>query len=131
MTYSKDSSRGHAPGTFLRRLGATAQNAFNAALWLYVALRPDKKADARARQNAERIIDACRAFQARHGRLPDALTELVPDFLPELPPAKYGGPHFGFTYDVHSERHVLGWTDRIPFGRPYYVLEEDRWGYLD
>ena len=36
-------------------------------------------------------------------------------------------------YDVEpdSRRHVLGWTHRIPFGRPYYVFEEDRWGYLD
>jgi hypothetical protein len=53
--------------------------------------------------------------------------------LPALPPAKYQGPHFGFTYDVgpDEQRHVLGWTEVIPFGRPYYVLEEDRWGYLD
>ncbi|NVJ23102.1 hypothetical protein HUW62_17925 [Myxococcus sp. AM011] len=101
------------------------------AMTALVVLRPYRAGSERARRNAERLITACRAFQTRHGQLPQALTELVPAFLPELPPAKYSGPHFGFTYDVGPGRHVLGWTERIPFGRPFYVFEEDRWGYLD
>jgi hypothetical protein len=119
-----------------RLLTATRQAVGIAAgslLTLAVILRPDRKGSERARKNAERLIAACRDFQARHGRLPDSLQELVPDFLPALPPAKYDGPHFGFTYDTSEDRkrHVLGWTEAIPFGRPYYVFEEDRWGYLD
>lgn len=99
----------------------------------FVVLRPDRAGRERARKNAEQIIAACKAFHAQHGRFPQTLEELVPAFLPAVPPAKYGGPHFGFTYDVgpDGQRHVLGWTEVIPFGRPYYVLEEDRWGYLD
>ncbi|NTX12383.1 hypothetical protein HUA74_02330 [Myxococcus sp. CA051A] len=107
------------------------QNAAALAVTVFVVLRPDRAGSERAQRNAERLITACRAFQARHGQLPQTLAELVPEFLPELPPAKHGGPHFGFTYDVSNGRHVLGWTDRIPFGRPFYVFEEDRWGYLD
>ena len=95
--------------------------------------RSHQTANARARENAESIIRACRAFQAKHGRLPDSLEALVPEFLPSLPPARYDGPHFGFQYTVDStsQRHVRGWTDTIPFGLPFYVFEEDRWGYLD
>ncbi len=95
--------------------------------------RAHEKANASARRNAEALIAACRAFQARHGHLPESLEALVPEFLPSLPPARYDGPHFGFKYevDVAARRHVLSWTDAIPFGRPFYVFEEDRWGYLD
>jgi len=111
------------------------RNTVGTALTLYMALRPGRKEGERARRNAEVLIAACRAYQAKHGRLPGSLEQLVPDFLPELPPAKFSDPLFGFTYDVsgpeEAPRHVLGWTDSVPFGRPFYVFEEDRWGYLD
>ena len=54
--------------------------------------------------------------------------ELVPKYLAQLPPAKWGAV---FTYEGDSQRHVLGWTEIPPVGRPFYVLEEKRWGYLD
>jgi hypothetical protein len=116
--------------TATRRAAGTVAGSL---LTLVLVLRPDRKGGERARKNADLLIAACRDFQARHGRLPDSLEELVPDFLPALPPAKYDGPHFGFTYDTDERRtrHVLGWTEAVPFGRPYYVFEEDRWGYLD
>ncbi|MFP2928280.1 hypothetical protein ACLESO_24395 [Pyxidicoccus sp. 3LG] len=123
-------------GALRRLLAATGRLAANTAgfvMTAFVVLRPNRAGSERARKSADVLIAACRAFQAKHGRLPDTLEALVPEFLPELPRAKYDGPHFGFTYDVStgSERHVLGWTEMIPFGRPYYVFEEDRWGYLD
>ncbi|NMO21981.1 hypothetical protein HPC49_46555 [Pyxidicoccus fallax] len=123
-------------GALHRLLGGASQalgNLVGGALTLALVLRPNRAGSERARKNADVLIAACRAFQAKHGRLPDTLEQLVPDFLPDLPPAKFAGPHFGFTYDVDAEatRHVLGWTDVMPFGRPYYVFEEDRWGYLD
>ncbi len=110
-----------------------AGNLASGALTLAAVLLPHRAASDRARKNADVLIAACQAFQAKHGRLPAALEELVPGFLPELPRAKFDGPHFGFTYDVDAAatRHVLGWTEVLPFGRPYYVFEEDRWGYLD
>jgi len=121
----------------LRRLFTTARNTvsgvFGGAVLLATILRPNRAGSERARKSAEQIIAASRAFQQRHGRLPATLEELVPEFLPAVPPAKYNGPHFGFVYDVNlaSGQHVLSWTELIPFGRPFYVFEEDRWGYLD
>lgn len=121
----------------LRRLLASTRRVVGlgvgGAMTLFVVLWPNRKGSERAKENAGRIIAACRAFEAKHGRLPETLEQLVPDFLPSLPPAKFDGPHFGFQYDVSAEgqRHVLGWTEVIPFGRPFYVFEEDRWGYLD
>ena len=125
------------PSGALRRLftaaRATVGGVLGSAALLVTILRPDRKGSERARKNAEQIIAAGRAFQQRHGRLPATLEELVPEFLPSVPPAKYDGPHFGFVYDVGSDsgHHVLSWTELIPFGRPFYVFEEDRWGYLD
>jgi hypothetical protein len=117
----------------LASAGHLAQVAAGSVATVVLVLRPNRAGSERARRNAEQIIAACRAFHGRHGRFPQTLEELVPELLPEVPPAKYEGPHFGFTYDVQPDgsRHVLGWTEVIPFGRPYYVLEEDRWGYLD
>ena len=123
-------------GALHRLLAGTGQlvgNVIGGVMTLALVLRPDRTGSERTRKNADLLIAACRAFQAKHGRLPETLEELVPGFLPTLPPAKFDGPHFGFTYDVStgSTRHVLGWTEVMPFGRPYYVFEEDRWGYLD
>ncbi len=39
--------------------------------------------------NAERIIKACDEFRAVNGRYPLELNELVPKYLPSIPPAKY------------------------------------------
>jgi hypothetical protein len=125
------------PQGILRRAFARAGHVVKVAggsmVMALLVLRPNRAGSERARKNAEQIIAACKAFHGKHGRFPRALEELVPGFLPAVPPAKYSGPHFGFTYDVgpDGQRHVLGWTEVIPFGRPYYVLEEERWGYLD
>ena len=120
-------------GRAIARVGEAMAVAAGSVVMTLVLLRPNRAGSERARKNAEQIIAACRAFHAQHGRFPLTLEELVPGFLPSVPPAKYAGPHFGFTYEVGpgDKRHVLGWTEVIPFGRPYYVLEEDRWGYLD
>ena len=44
---------------------------------------------ATAQTHAAQVIDACRAYQARHGTLPDRLDSLVPEFLAAVPRAKY------------------------------------------
>ncbi len=120
-------------GRAISKAVQVAQVAAGTVVMAAVLLRPNKAGSERARRNAEQIIAACKAFHERHGRFPQTLEELVPGFLPSIPPAKYTGSPFGFTYDVEPDarRHVLGWTEVIPFGRPYYVLEEDWWGYLD
>src|SRR5690349_10249759 len=55
---------------------------------------PPDPAIERTWKNAEHLIAACRAFQAKHGQLPDSLEQLVPGFLPALPPARYELPVF-------------------------------------
>ncbi|XXF76167.1 hypothetical protein P2318_24325 [Myxococcaceae bacterium GXIMD 01537] len=126
------SSKGRLLGLLSTALRRPREAAASASLLLAMLL-PDRAGSERAKRNAEALIAACREYERRHGRLPPTLEELVPGFLTELPPAKYKPPHFGFQYDVTPDppRHVLGWTEHIPFGRPYYVFEEDRWGYLD
>jgi len=95
-------------------------------------LPPDPALE-RTWKNAEHLIAACRAFQAKHGQLPGSLEQLVPEFLPALPPARYEHPEFGWDYHVSddSKRHVLSWTFRAPFGRHVYRFEEDRWLVVD
>lgn len=94
---------------------------------------PPDPAIERTWKNAEHLIAACRAFQAKNGQLPDSLEQLVPGFLPALPPARYELPVFGWDYSVSAEGklHMLSWTFRAPFGRHVYVFEEDRWHVVD
>ena len=86
-----------------------------------------------AKRQAERIVLACRRYQEKNHRFPDALEELVPDFLPSVPRAKYTTPPWDrFRYHLMpGGKHWLEYTALPPFGRPYYVFEDGRWGYLD
>jgi len=84
-----------------------------------------------ARHQAERIIAACEAFARDRGTFPESLEELVPRYLRSIPLAKYALAFGRFRYDSLDGRHSLMWVAIPPFGRPYYVLEERRWGYLD
>jgi hypothetical protein len=51
--------------------------------------------------NAERVIKACDEFRVVNGRYPGKLDELVPKYLPSVPPAKYclGGNFWYFNLD--------------------------------
>jgi len=86
-----------------------------------------------ARDRADVVIAAVRQFELRHGRLPDRLEELAPNFLPSVPRAKYTlvAVFNSFTYDATPGRHVLMWTALPPFGRVTYNFEQGRWGHLD
>jgi hypothetical protein len=84
-----------------------------------------------ARRRAEVVIDACERYRAVNGRYPEKLGDLVPGLLPSEPRAKYVLMFGSFDYRVDPGRHTLGYVALPPFGRPYYVLEERRWGYLD
>lgn len=87
-----------------------------------------------ARYRAEKIIEACERYKAKTGAYPKDLADLVPQFLGEVPKAKYllSSSYDIFRYNVSSEgRHSIMYTETPPFGRPYYVLEERQWGYID
>ena len=85
-----------------------------------------------AENHAAQVIEACRAYQARHGKLPDRLQELVPEFLPAVPPAKYTLSYGEFTYLTSGDQtHTLMYVALPPFGRRLYHFEEARWSQLD
>ncbi len=84
-----------------------------------------------ARRRADTLIAACHQYEARHGRLPDRLDELVPDFIPSVPLAKYTLGFNTFMYMARPGHHSLMWVALPPFGRPYYAFEDNRWSILD
>lgn len=84
-----------------------------------------------ARENAKMIIEACSNYLKVTGVYPKALEDLIPYQLDSVPRAKYALSLGEFKYWEHDGRHWLMWVDIPPFGRPYYVLEEAKWGYLD
>ncbi len=87
---------------------------------------------ATARNHAAQVIDACRAYQARHGMLPDRLEQLVPEFLPAVPRAKYTLQWGAFTYGASgTASHTLMYVALPPFGRQVYHFEEARWSQRD
>ena len=51
------------------------------------------------RRNAIPIIQACEHFRLQRGRYPTGLNELVPEFLPSIPPARYTVTARYFFYD--------------------------------
>lgn len=82
-------------------------------------------------KNAERIIEAVRAYQKDHGgAYPEDLEALVPDYLDGVPLSRIGIMS-GYRYWIDGERASLMWIQVPPFGRPGYDFAEDRWWYLD
>jgi len=80
-----------------------------------------------AKKRAHELIAACNKYKASHGDFPDRLQDLVPEFIPEVPRAKYTPRYGEFSY----HRGNLMWTSIPPFGRPYYDFYSERWGFLD
>ena len=87
--------------------------------------------NALARSRAEVLVTAARQYEARHHRLPDKLQDLVPDFIPEVPLAKYTLMFNDFHYISREGWHGHLWVSIPPFGRPTYRFEENKWDYID
>jgi len=82
-----------------------------------------------AQRRAERLGAACEQFNAKYHRYPHKLDELVPEFAPSVPMAKYAFLTSKFTY---SEReHTIIFYETPPFGRAFYHIDSKYWGYLD
>ncbi len=82
-----------------------------------------------AESNAAQIVTACEQFHAATGKYPQTLDELVPQYLPSVPPAKYCLLFGEFRYWKDSP--MLVWCVVPPYGRAIYNFEERRWNYLD
>jgi hypothetical protein len=82
-------------------------------------------------KNAERIVEAVRAFQKDHGNAyPESLEALVPEYLDRVPHSRIG-IMWSYRYWIDNDRASLMWIQIPPFGRQGYDFAEDRWWTLD
>lgn len=84
-----------------------------------------------AEKRAKDIIAACEQFKTKSGRYPEKLSELVPEYLPTIPAAKYSLMGSSFRYFARQESHALMYEAVPPYGRKYYVFENKTWGSVD
>ena len=84
-----------------------------------------------ARERAESLVVAVEQFHAKHGRYPERLGEIVPEFIPEIPKAKYVLIADRFRYFKSDSRHSLMYVEIPPFGRRIYTFEDRRWTTLN
>jgi hypothetical protein len=124
------------PRTFLAKKYASVrpQRLRNIAIYftaviLVFALNAANNRVALAR--AENLIAAVKTFHFKNQRYPGSLEELVPDFVDQVPLAKYT---FGFnqfwntTSDISTSLFYIKFP---PFERPTYSFTRNAWEYLD
>ena len=77
--------------------------------------------------------NACLAYHAKYQHYPQRLDELVPEFIPSVPLAKYtlGGGSFFYSAGLSGREPMLYYEALPPFGRRFYHMETGGWGYLD
>jgi hypothetical protein len=84
-------------------------------------------ADARA----QRVIAACVAYHAANGKFPEKLNELVPQYMPYVPSARYcPGPWSQFHY-FNRGTTTLFWYVFPPYDRKIYTFDTKSWSYLN
>lgn len=86
-----------------------------------------------ADHRAVMLGNACLAFHAKYHRYPITLNELVPEFIPAVPLAKYTflGEPFFYSSGNDGRGPKLYYEAMPPFGRRFYHMETDSWGFLD
>lgn len=84
-----------------------------------------------ARERAESLVAAVEQFYAKHGRYPERLEQIVPEFISEIPKAKYVVIAAKFGYSNSDSRHSLTYVQMPPFGRRIYTFEDRKWTSLD
>ncbi len=83
-----------------------------------------------ARYRTEKVIKICNEYKDKYGHYPEKLEDLVPEYYSKVPSAKFGmwGKYW---YSSYAGNHSIMYIAIPPFGRPYFKLEENKWGYLD
>ncbi len=84
-----------------------------------------------AKQHAETVIAALKQYQAKHGAYPDKLEQLVPEFLPAIPDARFSLTQNTFFYHAADNSHNLSYMVMPPFGWELHNLETGRWTVRD
>jgi hypothetical protein len=82
---------------------------------------------------ATRIVGALKLYKAKHGRYPERLQDLVPEYMPWVPLAKDTLLFNAFHYWHHDDDDggCLMYTIFPPFGRRIYGLADEKWSYID
>lgn len=84
-----------------------------------------------AQARAETLIAAVKTFHVKNQRYPGSLEELVPDFIDQVPLAKYTLGSNKFQYTTSDSSTSLFYVQFPPFGRRTYSFTGNAWGYLD
>lgn len=84
-----------------------------------------------AQSRAQDLVDAVTAYQAEHKRYPRSLQDLVPEYIHEVPRAKYTLAFAEFRYFGGEDDPRLMYTALPPFGRPMYSFARRKWIYMD
>lgn len=84
-----------------------------------------------ARNRAEMLIATCEKYKDKNSEYPESLSDLVPDFIKEIPVAKYTLTSNRFFYISSKNSHILFYTSMPPSGRPTYSFEKQKWVYID
>ena len=83
-----------------------------------------------AEARSHRVVAACEAYRTVNGKFPEKLDDLVPQYMPYVPSARYcPGPWSQFLY-FNSGSPSLLWYIFPPYGRKIYDFETRRWHYM-
>jgi len=84
-----------------------------------------------ARARGERIVAALELYKAKHGAYPERLQELVPEYLPAVPLAKYNLVFNQFQYWYHAdEDDGFLMYPTLSFARHLYRLKTAQWSFM-
>jgi hypothetical protein len=85
-----------------------------------------------ADRRAIAIGNACLAYRAKYHQYPAELNDLVPEFLPSVPDAKWNGERFRYSRAGDPDSEPMLFYEAVPpFGRRFYHMESGAWGFLD
>jgi hypothetical protein len=86
-------------------------------------------------RNAGVIIAACDQYLTKNAVYPESLKDLVPAYLPKVPPARYTWMSGNFWYHrdrvASGNRYSLMYTVEAPFARRIYSSERKTWRSID
>ncbi len=84
-----------------------------------------------AKHRAENLIIAIEKYHQQTGIYPEKLNNLVPEYISNIPRAKFTLMFNEFSYINHKDIQVLYYIELPPFGRPIYNFNRHSWGYTD
>ena len=84
-----------------------------------------------AKHRAENLIIAIEKYHQQTGIYPEKLNNLVPEYISNIPRAKFTLIFNEFGYINHKDTQVLYYIELPPFGRPIYNFNRQSWGYTD